>query len=218
MLKTKLIVWGDAACFTDPRIQPERSSYPIITESAARGILEAIYWKPEISWVIDNIRVINPIQYGVMLRNEIGSKVSNPTPRDIVKDRQQRHIKYLKDVKYGIEAHVKIIRNDRKIKDPEVKHITMFEQRAKKGKFFQTPYLGCREFTASFELVESFPESSDNLPRDLGFILKDLKYIQDEKGKIIESNQYKRSKREPIFSYAYLEDGYVKYKDVSTEK
>lgn len=180
----KLKVWGEYACFTRPEMKVERVSYDVITPSAARGILEAIYWKPEIRWVIDRIHVFNPIQFDNIRRNELAGKlpVGNikkamkdnraPVETFIEDDRQQRAAMVLRDVVYGIEAHFEI----RKGENNTAKHIEMFKRRARKGQFFHQPYLGCREFPAFFELVDEFPSSPYEGEKDLGWMLHDIDF------------------------------------------
>src|SRR5579872_5192431 len=113
----KVHCWGDWACFTRPEMKVERVSYDVITPSAARGIIETIYWKPEIRWTIDRLTVLNPIRFHSLRRNEVGSRISAKTARDAMKkgkgnlatyveeDRQQRADLLLRDVAYIIEAH-----------------------------------------------------------------------------------------------------------------
>jgi CRISPR-associated protein Cas5d len=180
----KLKVWGEYACFTRPEMKVERVSYDVITPSAARGILEAIYWKPEIRWVIDRIHVFNPIQFDNIRRNELAGKLpagnikkamkDNRAPVEtfIEDDRQQRAAMVLRDVVYGIEAHFEI----RKGVNNTAKHIEMFKRRAGKGQFFHQPYLGCREFPAFFELVDEFPSSPYAGEKDLGWMLHDIDF------------------------------------------
>lgn len=117
----RLHVWGERACFTRPEMKVERVSYDVMTPSAARGILEAIHWKPAIRWAVDRIRVLKPIRFESIRRNEVGSKLSGPSVSkamtagrtdglaNIVEvDRQQRAATVLKDVAYVIEAHFEI--------------------------------------------------------------------------------------------------------------
>ncbi len=206
-----LEVSGDYALFSRPEMKVERVSYDVITPSAARGVLEAIYWKPQIRWSIDKITVINPVRFTNIRRNEISKKASNPKSA-LVKDggndnlgivieenRQQRASLLLKDVRYIIHASVDILSTKIERGGPEVpanqaagKHLEMFKRRARKGQAFHQPYLGCREFPARFILHES-PE---NLPRphtsllgekDLGFMLHDLEFDQNPKTKEVKS-------------------------------
>lgn len=187
----KLLVWGELACFTRPEMKVERVSYDVITPSAARGILEAIHWKPAIRWVIDRIHVLQPIRFQNIRRNEVGSKVSARTVKRAMnagsteglhlavdEDRQQRAMLALREVAYGIEAHFELTPRAG-VDDTEGKHLDMFRRRALGGQCFHRPCLGVREFPAHFELVEDFPET--RLPagasdRDLGWMLYDIDY------------------------------------------
>ncbi len=190
----KLLVRGDYACWTRPEMKAERVSYDVMTPSGARGILEAIYWKPQIRWVIDRIRVFRPISFTNIRRNEVASKVPVATVKKAMKgggqiialyadeDRQQRASMVLKDVCYGIEAHFKILdareADGRANAEPAGKHLDIFNRRVRKGQCFHRPYLGTREFAADFEAVEAWPECPDALrgERDLGFMLHDIDF------------------------------------------
>ena len=219
----KLKVWGDYAAFNRPEMKVERVSYDVMTPSAARGILEAIYWKPEMKWVVDRIHVLNPIRFTHVRRNEISEKIPSGSVKTAMKNgkgnlgiavekhRQQRAAMILRDVSYGIEAHVDILDSGDSAGPPEAKHLEMFKRRASKGQYFHHPYLGCREFPAEFELVEEFPQCPEDLggERDLGFTLHDIAFIPDDKGKVVESNQGKRLKAEPRFFRAVMKDGII---------
>ncbi len=181
----KLRIWGDYACFTRPEMKVERVSYDVITPSAARGILEAIHWKPAIRWVIDKIHVLRPIKFDNVRRNEVSSKISKPNPITAMREmrplyflvdegsnRQQRATTLLRDVEYVIEAHFEM--TDKGGADESVgKHLDIFCRRARKGQFFHQPALGCREFPASFELIEEEVPSScyAGQSKDLGYML-----------------------------------------------
>lgn len=186
----KLLVWGNYACFTRPEMKVERVSYEVITPSAVRGILESIYWKPAIKWVVDRIQVINQIRFDNLRRNEVGSKVPTGNVRKALKgkpvllcqyaadDRQQRATLLLRDVMYLLEAHF-IITGSATIKDTGAKHYAIFCRRARQGQCFQQPYLGCREFPARFRLIEDnepLPHSQHQGKRDLGWMLYDIDY------------------------------------------
>jgi len=204
MYGVKLRVWGPWACFTRPEMKVERVSYEVITPSAARGILEAIYWHPIIKWVITRIHVLKPIRFTNIRRNELSHEVQVKKVKDamegkgdypyicIENDRQQRASSVLKDVDYIIEAHFEYA-NDEEIRaknyDPaeykderlDGKHLDIFNRRAKRGQCYHRPYLGCREFPANFELVEGeLPKAIDET-RDLGLILYDLDFSKDKK-------------------------------------
>ena len=186
----KLRIWGDHACFTRPEMKVERVSYDAMTPSAARGILEAIYWKPQIRWVVDRIHVFNPIRFTNIRRNEVGVKTSADNAKKVMKSgsgwlgvyvedkRQQRAATILRDVEYVIEAHFEIVSGD----EPVAKHYEMFRRRAEKGQCFHRPYLGCREFDCHFVWHGGDPPRgayADLAERDLGFMLHDIDFAND---------------------------------------
>ena len=184
-----LRIWGDFACFTRPEMKIERVSYDVITPSAARGIFEAVYWKPEIRWNIDLIQVFNPIRFTNIRRNEVASKIPAGSVSSVMKsggslalyiesDRQQRASMVLRDVAYIVEAHFELLSGV----DNLQKHSEMFRRRASKGQYFHHPYLGCREFDANFELLESeIPVSTIQGATDLGWMLHDLDFADGMK-------------------------------------
>ncbi|QHI69683.1 type I-C CRISPR-associated protein Cas5c [Tichowtungia aerotolerans] len=181
----KLRVWGDYALFSRPELKVERVSYDVMTPSAARGILEAIYWKPAIRWVIDRIHVMNPIRFENIRRNEMANRVSvnkkdmegdRPVCRYIEDDRQQRASLVLRNVEYIIEAHFEFTSDDDR---NEGKHLDMFKRRAQKGQCFHRPYFGCREFPVSFEWCDEVPQSPFEDERDFGFMLHDIDFEND---------------------------------------
>lgn len=184
----KLKVWGDYACFTRPEMKVERVSYDVMTPSAARAIMEAIYWKPAIKWVVDRIHVLAPIRFMNIRRNEVGNKIplgnitaamknpSSPLILFIEDNRQQRAAMILKDVCYGIEAHFDYTGSEDKV---DGKHLDIFNRRASSGQCFTQPYLGCREFSANFELVDDFPASPYQGKQDLGWMLHDIDFEND---------------------------------------
>lgn len=189
----RLHVWGERALFTRPEMKVERVSYDVITPSAARGILEAIHWKPAIRWVIDHIQVLEPVRFESIRRNEVGGKLSAAGVGKAIKagrtdglvtyvdeDRQQRAATVLRDVGYVIAAHFEL--TDRAGPDDSVgKHLDIFNRRARRGQCFQAPCLGTREFPASFALVESDGDTPPRNPaldgeRDLGWMLHDIDF------------------------------------------
>ncbi len=223
-------VWGEMAAFNRPEMKVERVSYDVITPSAARGILEAIYWKPQMKWVIDRIHVLAPIRFTQVRRNEISSKIPVGGKTGVAaamksgrgalgiaveSQRQQRAARVLRDVRYGIAAHVEVLGpiqdNGKKVSKPEAKHLEMFKRRAARGQYFHHPYLGVREFPAYFELVEEFGPCPAELPaeRDLGYMLHDIAFLPDPKGEVIESNTGKRVTAQPRFFQAILRDGVI---------
>lgn len=177
-MKHRLKVWGDFACFTRPEIKTERVSYEVITPSAARGIFEAILWGPEIQWNIESIQVLNPIKWINIRRNEIASKAAEYKEIYIEEDRVQRSSLILKDAAYLIEASLKSVSGGLNI---EKKFNTIFQRRALKGQCFTQPYLGCREFSSYFKLLDEKEEYRPiSETRDLGLMLYDMEYGQNE--------------------------------------
>ena len=185
-----LCVWGNYALFTRPEMKAERVSYDVMTPSAARGILEAIHWKPAIRWVVDEIHVLNEIKFSNIRRNEIQSKITNKEVSQAMKtgeaiylhtnssaERQQRAALVLKDVAYVIKAHFELTEAAGE-RDNEAKHQDIFLRRARKGQCYMQPYLGCREFTAHFRLIEEGEPAYQPiaLTKDLGYMLYDLDY------------------------------------------
>ena len=189
----RLQVWGERACFTRPEMKVERVSYDVITPSAARGILEAIHWKPAIRWHIDHIHVLKPIRFESLRRNEVGGKLAAGTVTKAMKagstagvvsyvedDRQQRAATILRDVGYVIAAHFSLT-DQAGAEDTEGKHLDIFNRRARRGQCFHTPCLGVREFPASFRLLaadEPLPPVPSTLARelDLGWMLHDIDF------------------------------------------
>lgn len=179
----KLRVWGDYACFSLPEMKVERVSYDVMTPSAARGILEAIYWKPAIKWGIDKIHVLKPISFENIRRNELSNKVAingrimkngtAPVQQYIEDERQQRAAMVLKNVEYVIEAHFEFTSKE---DNNEGKHLDIFNRRASDGQCFHRPYFGCREFAVNFELCAEIPASELSGESDLGFMLHDIDF------------------------------------------
>ena len=181
-------VWGDFACFTRPEMKVERVSYPVMTPSAARGVLEAIFWKPEFTWRVEEVWVMKPIKYFSVLRNEVNRRASekaavawpkNGGGYDATADRAQRHTLALRDVDYVVRAQVELQPG---VADDPAKFRDQFRRRVRDGRCFATPYLGCREFAASFG-----PADGGEMPiahsEDLGLMLLDLDYAEDGSGR-----------------------------------
>lgn len=187
----RLKIWGDYACFTRPEMKVERVSYEAMTPSAARGILEAIHWKPAIRWVVDKIHVLNPIVFDSVRRNEVGEIISRDKaeaamrhgkPLGLMADdptvRQQRTSLVLRNVAYVVEAHFELTDKAGPRETPG-KHLDVFNRRARTGKCYHRPYLGCREFPARFELMDGEIPSSRLAgapPRELGVMLHDIDF------------------------------------------
>ena len=191
-------VWGKHALFTRPELKVERVSYDVMTPSAARGVLEAIHWKPAIRWVIDRIHVQKQIRFQSIRRNEVGHKAPAGTIKSAMKrgdlggvqllvdeDRQQRASTVLVAPSYVIEAHFEMTAKA-EAGDNEGKHLDIFNRRAARGQCFHQPCLGTREFAAHFDLIEPgaplpprAPEAETaelgfGAPRDLGYMLWDI--------------------------------------------
>lgn len=195
-----LEVKGDYACFTRPEMKVERVSYDVITPSAARAIFEAIFWKPAIKWNIRKIEVLKPIKWVSVRRNEVGIIASERSHGIFIEDnRQQRAGLFLKDVAYRLHAELEFIpplfrpkvtrpvmeslldgteKEEWQKDDNPGKYNAMFERRARKGQCFNQPYLGCREFSCDFRLVDDMKNELDPLDetRDFGFMLYDLDF------------------------------------------
>ena len=172
----RLKVWGENACFTRPEMKVERVSYDVMTPSAARGVLEAILWKPAICWQTVRIDVLNPIRWASVRRNEVGAIMSCRSDGLFVEDqRQQRAGLFLRDVAYVIHADFALT-SHAGAEDNVRKFEEMFLRRAEKGQCFHRPYLGCREFAAHFELLREKVQDPPPIDqtRDLGFMLYDM--------------------------------------------
>lgn len=221
-------VWGDYACFTRPEMKVERVSYDVITPSAARAVFEAIFWKPAIQWKVKKIEILNPIRWISVRRNEV-AKLMSPQSKQIFieEDRQQKAGLFLRDVVYRLYAEMEFISpKNRKfnetpdeLKDREEetilkstenpgKYNAMFERRAKKGQCFNQPYLGCREFSCNFRLIEN-PEKEEKCSidetRDLGFMLYDMDFTDEKDPK-------------PMFFRVQLNHGVIEVPPVDSEE
>lgn len=181
-------VWGDFACFTRPEMKVERVSYDVITPSAARGVLEAIFWKPEFSWQVREIWVLKPIRHFSILRNEVNNKAVVSTARGWADngggyfaedDRAQRHTLALRDVTYLIKADIVLRRH---ATDDIAKYRDQFRRRVNRGQRHSMPYFGCREFAAHFGPPDGTEQSID-FTDDLGRMLFDLNYASDGSGR-----------------------------------
>lgn len=206
-----ILVEGPRACFTRPEMKAERVSYDVITPSAARGIIEAVYWKPAIRWQIDSIEVLNKIRFDTFRRNEVEGKLSyrtlkdafnkgTPVALDSTSQRQQRATLYLRDVAYVIRAHFEMTSNAGPEDTPE-KHYNIVLRRLRKGQHFCQPVLGCREFPAKVSLIEGDTEApaswyASEGEHDLGYMLYDLDFTDPESPM-------------PLFFHAVMHDGVI---------
>jgi CRISPR-associated protein Cas5d len=198
-----LRVTGPLACFTRPELKVERVSYPVMTPSAARGVLEAVLWKPAIRWRIERIKVLAPIVFTAFRRNEVGTVAARPTaavvagggaidPFYIEDRRQQRNTVCLREVDYVIEARFDL--TDRAgPADNRAKFVEMFRRRVENGQHFHHPYLGCREFTGDVRPVEADTPAPIDDSRDLGLMLWDI--------------DFGTKKNRPLFFAANLDHG-----------
>ena len=220
-----LEIWGPMACFTRPELKVERVSYDVITPSAARAIFEAIFWKPAIRWQITKIEVLNPIKWTSVRRNEVGA-VASKNPIFIEDKRQQKNTLCLKDVRYRIFAKLVFIPKWKRdeSKNPHIdteevdllrkdenpaKYNSMFERRASKGQCFNQPYLGTRECSCSFRLVNPETEELDapiSENRDFGIMLYDMDFEQNLKNP------------PAMFYRAQMENGVIKKKKKNSEE
>lgn len=214
----KLEVWGDYALFTRPEFKVERVSYDIITPSAARGIIEAIYWKPAIRWVIDKIHVYKEPEFTNIRRNEVSDKIlctdikklmdGSKSAKEYLNTSdsiQQRASLVLKKVHYVIEAHFEMTDKIGET-DTVEKHYNIALRRMRNGQFYHMPCFGCREFPANFRLIEEdVPLSSLIGERDLGFMLYDMDFTDKEN-------------IQPMFFRANMVNGIVDLTDVELRR
>jgi len=198
-------IWGQYACFTRPEMKVERVSYPVPTASAARGILEAVFWKPEFRWEVLETKILRPIRYASVLRNEIKTKTSLRTVQSWVnndghyvaaQDHTPRHTLALQDVEYVITARMRLAKHTF---DHPAKYRDQFRRRVKRGQCYARPYLGCREFAAYFGPADG-SECPIDATMDLGSMLWDLEYVADGSGR-----------GRPVFFQAQLRQGVIRY-------
>jgi len=200
-------VWSDLACFTRPEMKVERVTYPVMTPSAARGVLEAIFWKPEFWWQVREIHVLKPIRYFSIVRNETNSRQSDRVARKWTRsgegyfadeDRAQRHTLALYDVAYRIKADIVLKPHAgadvAKYRDQFRRHVT-------RGQCQYQPYLGCREFSAAFG-DPGVSDSPIDVTDELGLMLFDMRYKHDEHGYGVSG--------EPMFFTAKLDHGVLR--------
>lgn len=190
--EVRLRVWGEYACFTRPEMKVERVSYDVMTPSAARGVLEAVLWKPAIRWEVSRIDVLRPIRWISVRRNEVGAVVSTRNVLTamsggggglgiyVEEERQQRAGLFLREVEYVIHGRFRMTRRAGPDDNTE-KFACMFRRRAEKGQCMMQPYLGCREFAAHFALASDEDvtrRAGQNRDQELGWMLHDLDYAE----------------------------------------
>lgn len=212
-MPVSLEVWGDYALFTRPEMKTERVSYDIMTPSAARGLLEAIYWHPGMKWKIDQIRVCAPIKTMNLRRNEVKEVIRVAKVRTVMErgkgelylntsqEIQQRAALLLRDVRYVLMAHFDIT-DHAAPGDNAGKFQDIVKRRIRKGQFYHQPYFGCREFPAQFKACETPPPCPEELKgeKDLGYMLWDMDYSNPCEVK-------------PLFFRAVLRDGVLEVPD-----
>lgn len=188
-MSVKIEVWGEYGLFTRPEMKVERVTFDMITPSAARGILESVFWHPGLSWKIDKIYVLSPIEFTNIRRNEVKSKASGSKAKAVMNggkaelfintrdDIQQRAAVVLCKPHYVIKAHFDLNENANS-SDNAGKFQDIIKRRLKKGQCYHNPYLGCREFPAKFRLYEfeTVPTAYANVEKDLGYMLYDMDY------------------------------------------
>ena len=213
----KLEVWGDYACFSRPEMKVERVSYDVMTPSAARGILEAIYWHPGMRYIIDKIHVCAPIRFTNIRRNEVKDVIQKGDAKRLMErggeayiatseSIQQRAAMILRDVRYIIEAHF-VITDKAAPGDNPGKFQDILTRRIEKGQFYHQPCFGTREFPANFKRCEQRPECPEGFSgeKDLGWMLLDLDYSDPEN--IV-----------PMFFRAVLKNGVLTVPDIGSEE
>lgn len=215
----RLEVWGDYALFTRPEMKVERVSYDVMTPSAARGLMEAVYWHPGMRWSVDRIHVCSPIRFINLRRNEVKATVSARSARTVMErgtgdlylctpeNIQQRASMLLRDVHYVIEAHFDM--TDRAAPgDNPGKFQDIIKRRVRKGQFYHQPYFGCREFPVNFKLCEQIPDCPESLKgeRDLGWMLWDMDYTDPEN---IQPMFFRAVLRDGVLDVPTLESGEV---------
>lgn len=216
-----LRVWGDLACFTRPEMKVERVSYPVITPSAARGLLEAILYKPQFRWRIHRIAVRRPVRFLAFRRNEVKSKAASRNPQPILaeEDRTQRNTLALRNVDYVIEASLELttLANHPRLKPPGAdepagedslgKYYGMARRRLENGQCFTQPCFGCREFPAHFAPADAPAmqvPASLNADADLGLMLYDVFDLDAP-----HTGQKSEARPQITFFRARLENGIV---------
>jgi CRISPR-associated protein Cas5d len=212
-----LRVCGDHALFSRPEFKVERVSYSVMTPSAARGVLEAIYWKPEFKYRIRRIGVVRAGTPTTVLRNELGNR-QGKIPIFIEDDRQQRSSLILKDVEYLIHADIQVQPHAEAQANGvnlRVKHRECFNRRAEKGQCHHQPYLGTREFSAAFELASS-EDKPDGLSQNYGTMLLDIAFVPSKSRKELQFKRHNGKKwalvdgyMEAVYFNAELKNGWV---------
>ena len=184
-------VWGDYACFARPEMKTERVSYDVMTPSAARGLLESIYWHPGLRWVIDRIHVCAPIRFTNIRRNEVKDTISARRVKTVMErgsgelylaapeSIQQRAAMVLQDVHYVIACHFDMTAQASPSDNPG-KFQDILRRRVQRGSCYHTPYFGCREFPASFRQWDGGEIPAIDVTQELGWMLYDMDYADQQ--------------------------------------
>lgn len=235
----RVFITGDRACFTRPEMKSERVSYEVPTPGALEGLLESVYWKPSMRYVIDQIIVFNPVSFINLRRNEVKSKVKlgkmkaqmkeaeaceevQTDPRIyITEDRTQRASMILNNVRYGVTFHIELTGrcNEREQQESDahgllIKHEEIFRRRCRKGQCFRQPCLGCSEFPADICLADDFsgvPVCPENMgTRDLGFMLYKVRFLDE--GYAAQGKPHDgfwSNRAESLFYHPVMKDGVI---------
>jgi len=212
-------VWGDYACFSRPELKVERVSYEVMTPSAARGLIEAVLWKPAITYIIDQIDVCAPIVFENIRRNEVNSKILHSSIENAERklsenelylnasaDRAQRAAMVLRDVRYVIHFHFEMT-DKASVEDSEEKFAAMLGRRLEKGQNYHTPYLGVREFPANIRRIHDGELQPEPIAesRLLGLMLYDIDYVTetDNKGREVVTAFH------PSYFWAEMKNGVI---------
>ena len=207
-MSIRVEVWGDYACFSRPEMKVERVSYDVMTPSAARGLIEAVYWHPGLRWVIDRIHVCAPIRFTNIRRNEVKDVISAQKVRAVMERRQgelylatpesiqQRAAMVLRNVRYVIDAHFDLVPQQAAPGDNPGKFQDIVKRRLSRGQHYHQPCFGVREFPAQFAPCQDVPPCPEELlgERDLGWMLLDMDYSDPQDIR-------------PMFFRAVLQDG-----------
>ena len=207
-MSIRVEVWGDYACFSRPERKVERVSYDVMTPSAARGLIEAVYWHPGLRWVIDRIHVCAPIRFTNIRRNEVKDVISAQKVHAVMERRQgelylatpesiqQRAAMVLRNVRYVIDAHFDLVPQQAAPGDNPGKFQDIVKRRLGRGQHYHQPCFGVREFPAQFAPCQDVPPCPEELlgERDLGWMLLDMDYSDPQDIR-------------PMFFRAVLQDG-----------
>lgn len=234
--KVSIQVWGDFACFTRPEMKVERVSYPVMTPSAARGILEAIFWEPQMYYIIQEIAVVRKGNWLSFCRNEVQSVISISSAKSWMRGTKsisyiragggaeegtQRNSLVLREVGYVITAEIRLSQLASPPRDNVDKYKDQLRRRVQAGKCFHRPYLGCREFAADFEWVDD-PQAVNTIDwpeENLGWMLYDVfdpherhhgfAWSKEEQVKKGQKNRYLGRQLEPqaVFFKAEVRNG-----------